>query len=233
MKLTKIIAAFTCFVILFSACSSTKQQVIGFWVTSKKPVLGVKRSMFIMVLAENLNTRNVVETDLKAAAEKRGIKVATSIETLGAMNVGKNFPADAILAKVKELGLESIFTIALKDVRTESHYVKSSQTFYNPMNNFGYFGNFGNYYGNFWGGPGMGIATPGVVMSTSMSTFNPGYTIEKKTFFIESNLYETETQDLLLSMQSKAIDPKTVNKASKKFTEQLVKELNAEIRLRK
>jgi hypothetical protein len=34
-------------------------------------------------------------------------------------------------------------------------------------------------------------------------------------------------------MQSKAIDPETINKASKQFTEQLLKELNAEIKLRK
>jgi len=59
-----------------------------------------------MVLAQDMNPRNVVETDLKSETEKRGIKVYTSIETLGAMNVGKNFPADAILAKVKELKAE-------------------------------------------------------------------------------------------------------------------------------
>ena len=234
MKSIKLVAALTCFIIIFSACSSSKQEVIGFWVNSKKPVLGAKRSMFIIVLAQNLNSRNVVEADLKAAAEKRGIKVATSIETLGAMNVGKDFPADAILAKVKELGLESIFTVALKDVKTESHYVQSSQTFYNPISIYGYYGNFGSYYGNFYGGGmGMGIAAPGVVMSTGMSNYTPGYTTEKKTFYIESNLYETATQELLLSMQSKAVDPETINKASKQFTEQLVKELNAEIKLRK
>ena len=233
MKLIKIVAAITCIVLIFS-CSSSKQDVIGFWVNSKKSVLGAKRSMFIIVLAQDLNARNVVETDLKAAAEKRGIKVYTSIETLGAMNVGKNFPADAILTKVKELQLETIFTVALKDVKTESHYVQSSQSFYNPMSNYGYYGNFGSYYGNYWApGMGMGIAAPGVVMSTGMSTYTPGYTKEKKTFYIESNLYETATQELLLSMQSKAVDPETINKASKQFTEKLVKELNAEIKLRK
>jgi hypothetical protein len=234
MKSIKLIAAITCIVLIFSACSSSKQDVIGFWVNSKKPVLGTKRSMFIMVLAQDLNARNVVETDLKAAAEKRGIKVYTSIETLGAMNVGKNFPADVILAKVKELQLESIFTVALKDVKTESHYVQSSQSYYNPMSSYGYYGNFGSYYGNFWApGVGMGIAAPGVVMSTGMSTYTPGYTKEKKTFYIESNLYETATQELLLSMQSKAVDPETIHKASKQFTEKLVQELNAEIKLRK
>jgi hypothetical protein len=56
--------------------------------------------------------------------------------------VGKNFPADAILAKVKDLQLETIFSVALKDVTTESHYVQSSQSFYIPINSYGYYGNF-------------------------------------------------------------------------------------------
>ena len=183
MNSIKLFTAITCLLLIFSSCSSSRQDVIGFWVNSKKPVLGAKRSMFIMVLAQDLNARNVVESDLKAAAEKRGLKVMTSIEALGAMNVGKNFPADAILAKVKELQLETIFTVALKDVKTESHYVQSSQSFYNPMSTYGYYGNFGSYYGNYWApGIGMCIAAPGVVMSTGMSSYTPGYTTEKKPF---------------------------------------------------
>jgi hypothetical protein len=233
MKFIKTVAALMCLVFILSACSSSKHDVIGFWVNNKKTVLGAKRSLFIIVLAQDLNARNVMETDLKTAAEKRGIKVATSIETMGAMNVGKNFPADAILAKVKDLQLETILTVALKDVKTESHYVQSSQSFYNPMSSYGYYGSFGSYYGNYWGGMGMGIAAPGVVMSTGMSTYSPGYTTEKKTFYIESNMYETATQELLLSIQSKAIEPESINKGSKQYTEAIVKELNAEIKLRK
>ena len=234
MKSIKFTAALTCLIFIFSACSSSKLDVIGFWVNKDKPVLGAKRSLFIIVLAQDLNARNIMEADLKAAAEKRGLKVATSIETLGGMNVGKNFPADAILAKVKELQLETIFTVALKDVKTESHYVQSSQSYYNPINNYGYYGNFGSYYGNFYGGGlGMGIATPGVVISTGMSNYTPGYTKEKKTYYIESNLYETATQNLLMSIQSKAVDPETINKTSKQFTAQIVKELDTEIKLRK
>jgi hypothetical protein len=39
---------------------------------------------------------------------------------------------------------------------------------------------FCNYYGNYWASEiGMGIAAPGVVMSTGMFTYTPGYTTEK------------------------------------------------------
>jgi len=128
--------------------------------------------------------------------------------------------------------LETIFTVAVKDIRTESHYVKASQTYYNPISNYGYYGSFGSYYGNYWGS-GLGMMGPGVVMSTSTSSYNPGYTVEKKTIYLESNLYDTQTQELLMSIQTKAVDPESITKASKKFTTELVKELDTEIKLRK
>lgn len=153
------------------------------------------------------------------------------------MNVGKNFPVEAILNKVKELKLETIYTVALKDVRTESHYVQSSESYYNPMMGgaYGAYSNFGSYYGNYYGG-GMGMmgyGGGGVVMSTASSSYNPGYTVEKKTFYLESNLYDTQTQELLLSVQTKAIDPESINKASKQYTAKLIKELDTEIKMKK
>ena len=207
-------------------------SVIGFWVNRNLEVLGKKSSLFIMVLAQDLNARNVLETDLKAAAEKRGLKAVTSIEALGPMNVGKNFPADAILAKIKELKLETIFTVAIKDIRTESHYVKASESFYNPVSSYGYYGNFSSYYGNYWGS-GLGMMGPGVVMGTGMSSYNPGYTVEKKTIYLESNLYDIQSQELLMSIQTKAVDPESIAKASKKITSEMVNELDTEIKLRK
>lgn len=41
--------------------------------------MGKKRSMFIMVLAQDLNARNIMEADLKAAAEARGVRAVTSV----------------------------------------------------------------------------------------------------------------------------------------------------------
>ncbi len=232
MKKIKLLLAFCSIIIMMVGCKSSSMSVIGFWAKKDTEVLGKKRSLFIMVLAQDLNARNVLETDLKAAAEKRGLKTVTSIEALGAMNVGKNFPVEAILAKVKELKLETIFTVAVKDIRTESHYVQASQTYYNPVSNYGYYGNFGSYYGNYWGS-GLGMMGPGVVMSTGMSSYNPGYTVEKKTIYLESNLYDTQSQELLMSIQTKAVDPESIAKASKKFTSEMVKELDTEIKLRK
>jgi hypothetical protein len=235
MKSVKLLIVVCSLLTVFEACKTSSLAVIGFWVNKDKEVLGKKRSLFIMVLAPNPATRNVMETDLKDAARARGLNAVTSIEVLGPMNVGKDFPADAIIKKVRELNIETIFTVAIKDIRTESHYVQSSQTYYNPMMGgpYGAYGSFGSYYGNYWGG-GMGPMGYGVMISSDPTAgYTPGYTVEKKTIYLESNLYDAKTEELLLSVQTKAIDPESISKASKQFTAELVKELDTETRLRK
>ena len=114
MKAVKLLAAFLFLTVIFESCSSTKQTVIAVWTNKDKVVYGTKKSVFIMVLTASPQYRNELETSLKAAAIDRGLKATTSIEALGPMNVGKEFPADAILNKVKELGYETIFTVANK-----------------------------------------------------------------------------------------------------------------------
>jgi hypothetical protein len=235
MRSVKLFVAVYSLFIILESCSTSSLAVIGFWVNKDKEVLGKKRSLFIMVLSPNPATRNIMETDLKEAARARGLNAVTSIEILGPMNVGKDFPADAIIKKVRELNIETIFTVAIKDIRTESHYVKSSQSYYNPMMGgaYGAYGTFGSYYGNYWGGA-MGPMGYGVVISSDPNAgFTPGYAVEKKTIYLESNLYDTQTEELLLSVQTKAIDPESIAKASKQFTAELVRELDAETRLRK
>ena len=236
MRSVKLIVAVCCLLTVFEACKTSSLAVIGFWVNKDKEVLGKKRSLFIMVLAPNPSTRNIMENDLKEAARERGLNAVTSVEILGMTNIGKDFPADAIIKKIRELNIETIFTVAIKDIRTESHYVKSSQSYYNPMMGgpYGSYGSFGSYYGNYWGG-GMGpMGGYGVMISSDPNAgYTPGYTVEKKTIYLESNLYDVKTEELLLSVQTKAVDPESIAKASKQFTAELVKELDAETKLRK
>jgi hypothetical protein len=204
---------------LMLSCSSTKQTVIAVWSNKDKTVYGSNKSVFIMVLTANVQARNELESALKQAAIERGLKVTTSIDALGPMNVGKNFPAEAILNKVKELNYETIFTVAVKDIKKETTFVQASDNFYNPMGMYGgAYGSFGSYYNNYWAYPGASFGFGG--------GFTSSYTTEKVTIYLESNLYETATQDLLLSIKSKAINPANLAKESKKFTSNIVAELN-------
>ena len=89
---------------------------------------------------------------------------------------------------------------------------------------YGYYGNFVSYYGS-----------PGVVigLGSGYETTNPGYTVEKKTFYLESNLYETSTQDLLLSIQTKAVETVSTYKVSQEFTAKLIELIEDEGKIKK
>ncbi|TAF57002.1 MAG: hypothetical protein EAZ62_00260 [Sphingobacteriia bacterium] len=211
-------AAFLLSALLFLSCNGPKQTVLAIWNNPDKPVYGTQPSVFIMVLTANLPARNQLETDILAQAEKMGLKATTSVKALGPMNVGKDFPAQAILEKAQSMGFQTIFTVAVKDVKSETHFVKASENYYQPMN-YGYYNRFDAYYNGYWGGPWAGIGFG------NLSGFTPSYTTEKKTLFMESNLYAVNSKDLLLSIQSKAVDPQNLEKESKKFSENILSAL--------
>ena len=59
------------------------------------------------------------------------------------------------------------------------------------------------------------------------TVYTPGYYTKDKKFFLESNLYDAKTQELVLSIQSKADNPDVIEKSSKVYTEELITELKA------
>jgi citrate lyase alpha subunit len=74
------------------------------------------------------------------------------------------------------------------------------------------YGGFGGYYGFAIG---------------NLST--PGYYTTNSKYFLEAKLFDLQTDDLLMSIQSMAQNPKAIEMSSKKYVETLVqtiKELN-------
>jgi hypothetical protein len=233
----KPIKLFTAVLLISIAMSSCKSSInmIGYWTNREIPRPAEKRSLFIMALTPDINARNIIETDLKETAMANGFKATNSIAEMGAMQVGKDFPADAILKKVKELGYDAIFTVAIKDIKKQGHFVRASDNFYSPMASYGgYYGNFGSYFGNYYGThygnySGNYMGGPGIMIGTS--SYSPSYTYENTTYYLESNLYETSSQQLLLSIQTKAVDPPEITKSSKLYCKKLIDLLKSQAKL--
>jgi hypothetical protein len=64
----------------------------------------------------------------------------------------------------------------------------------------GGYGRFGGYYGMY--GP---------------MTYSPGYYATDKNFYVEINLYDTETQALVWSAQSATTNPSSIDRAAREF----------------
>ena len=85
----------------------------------------------------------------------------------------------------------------------------------------------GSYSGGFVPYAGYGYYYSGYY-AYSPVFYSPGYYETDKTYFIESNLFNATTEKLLISMQSKVVNPPTAMKASKQYTQMLVTELQAQ-----
>lgn len=194
---------------VLNSCSPSIKTTAS-WVNKEKGVPQSYKSIFIVVLSQNIESKTILENDLYNAATAEGFKAYKSIEVFGPVSGKENMPVkEAFLKKVSDLGCETIFTVALVDKKSETRYNPGSTSIYAPYPMYGYYGRFGGYYGY------------------SSMMYSPGYYSTDKTYFLESNLYDAKTEELLLSIQSKAENPPAIQKSSKLYTESLIKELES------
>jgi len=199
-------------VVLNNGCSPSKKssiEVIGSWV-NKEQIQGKKaNSVFVVVLTQNMATRSLMEKDLAAAATAHGIKAIQSLSVLTPVTgVPDSVVVAAFLRQVKASGTNTVLIVSLLDARSETKYIPSSSYSYQPYPYYGYYGTYASYYA-----------------STYNTISTPGYYITDNTYYIESNLYDVASQNILFSIQTKAVNPNDIDKASKQFTETLIEEI--------
>ena len=202
-------------IVFISGCGGAKRlrstvEVTGAWVTKEQTDRKPANSVFIIVLTQNLDTRTVLERDLAMAAKANGIKAVTSLAVFGPVTATNDTAViAALLRKVKEKECETILTVTLVDSKSETKYVPGSSYTYDPMMYYGpYYGTFTGYYSHAY-----------------TSYYSPGYYNTNSTYYLETNLYSATNQALLFSIQTKAVNPDEITKASQQFTETLVDEL--------
>lgn len=208
-------------VLLFSAIflmsCGTSQEVISFWQNPENPLGKPYTNVFVMAITDDRAAQTVVESDIVAAAKSKGIKAVRSIDLLTPTLTKTTHSKEAIAAKIKESGCDGVFTVSLLDVKSDQRYVEGTTTYaggayaYSPYPHYGYYGSYYSYYS---------YSYP--VAST------PGYYTTDKTYFIETNMYDAETEKIRWSMQSTAYNPSSLNSFSKEYTHLLVQELTTQ-----
>jgi len=194
------------------ACAPSVQMT-GQWGDKENMQPGKYSSTFIAVMSQNLRVKQVFENDLAKEAESRGLKAVKSGEVFK-----PNFTADnagskkAVLDRVRELGLETIFTVALLDKETTNRYVPGT-VMYSPS----------PYYSSYWGYYSYYYET----------IYSPGYYTQDKTYYVEANLYDAQTEQLLWSVQSEIFNPGKVERVAEDFTAMLIEAAGKEGLLRK
>ena len=207
------------FITCLPGCSSSKKAsvaVIGSWVKKDSLPTTPVNSVFITVLTQNMNVRSTLENELASAAEANGIKAVRGLSVLTPVTgVPDSVLIGAFTRKLHETGCNRLLLVSLLDSKNETKYVEGSSYTYNPYS-YGYYGFYPAYYA-----------------STYNTISTPGYYVTDNTYYIESNLYDVATQGILFSIQTKAVNPDDINKASHQFATTLVDELKSNGLLKK
>jgi len=189
----------------FISCS-TSQKVLSSWV-NKEELKGKKYSkVFILALTQNQSSRTIVEFDLAATLKERGYESVKSIDALaGSFRENSSPTKEDVLAKVRELNCDVIFTVSLLDSKTETRYVPGSSAYYAPYPTYGYYGGFGGYYGHY-----------------APAIYSPGYYTTDKSYYLEANLFDANSEKILWSVQSVTYNPDGIKQFSSSYCKLLV-----------
>src|SRR5688500_14076563 len=204
------------------SCSSSSVIITAAWANREKMPADPLKSVFIMAFSDNLEVRSNLEYALATAAEKKGLKTYKSLDIIGPVDMKSIAPVkDHFIKKLKDLNCESIFTIALVNATSETKYVEGSTiSVYAPYS----YNEYANYTGYGGYGPHGGF---GGYYGYAVSTMSPGYYKTDKTYFLEAKLFDLNTDELLLSIQTTAKNPKDIEKSSLKYTETLMKKIES------
>ncbi|MCH4821741.1 hypothetical protein ML462_01025 [Gramella lutea] len=195
-------------IILGAISCGTNTQIVGAWTSDDLPPGNPYEKVFIAAITPNTNVQNAVENNLASAARERGIEASTSATTFAKSFTKSNQPSKTeILDKVRAENADAIFTVTLLDKESETRYVPGS-TYYSPMSYGGYYGSFYSYYNTVY-----------------PMTYDPGYYKTDKIYFIESNLYDANTEELIWSAQSKTVNPSNIDSFARDYTQAMIDEL--------
>ncbi|WP_114782712.1 DUF4136 domain-containing protein [Botryobacter ruber] len=199
-KLARTIAAYCILALVFVASCSPTTQITGTWKNPKATGQQYNR-VLVAALTDNVKARQVVEGDLQAQLQQRGVHVTKSIDLFPPTVMRESNAADVILDKVKGADFDAILTAAVVEEETETRYVPGSMYGpYAPVSRFGWYGTFRGYY-SYW----------------YPTFYDPGYYREDKIYFLETNLYDADTENLLWSAQSRSYNPSVNREFSEDF----------------
>ena len=194
--------------VMISGCAPT-QEITGYWVNKAALPKGPYKNIFIFVITENKTNQVIIENQMADLIISLGHKVVLSSEMFPPKFVGTaQLTREQLSDNIKKAGCDAVFVVALLDTKTETSYQPG--TTYMPSN-YGYNTNYYGYYNHYY-----------------PQVYSPGYYTTDKTYYIENNFYDVATDDLLYSIQSKAINPTNLESWFKGYSQMLLNKLRSE-----
>jgi hypothetical protein len=164
--------------------------------------------VFVAAIIDNLSVRQSVEATLANEVQNRGLRAVKSVDHFPPNFTSGNKPArEDLLNVIKATGSDAIITVTVVDKGSETRYVPGTTT-YAPYPAYGYYGSFYGYYGYH-----------------STAYYSPGYYTTDKYYYLETNLYDVETEQILWSGQSETLNPGSLESFNRDYILALVTQM--------
>lgn len=210
-KLSLFVTALVLSAILYSCGGMT--YVTDTWrakgFTGKKfTKLGV-----MAVTKNNIVARRTVEDAMTRDLKASGVNAVTTYDAFAYNTFDKDGDGKVddkenaeklVQEKMKELGVDGIMIMKVKDISKEQKYVPGSPT-YMPSY---YYAPYYSYY----------------FQSYDM-LYSPGYYVTDTEYYIETSIFDVAKAELLYSMLSETVNPTSITDFSKSFTKATVDDL--------
>ena len=196
------------FALVFSACGPS-QKIINSWINPEAKSRDPYKSIFVIVLSQTKEASFSVEDRMASLIASRGQKYVVSSAVFPPnLSISENFTREQMAEAIKRTGCDAVFVIALLDVKTVETY-QPGRAYY-PMS-YSMYGSYYGYYNHYY-----------------PQVYSPSYYTSDKTYYIESNFYDLETDQLLWSIQSEAYNPTDLDSWFDTYSYDLLNELKAE-----
>lgn len=136
-------------------------------------------------LTQSIDAKRTIENSMSTALSSKGVAATKSIEVFPP-NFGKDITKEDMLNSIRKKGADAILTVSLVDKQTESRYVPGTYG-YTPI----------PMYNRFWGYYNYMYPT----------MYSPNYYTEEKIYYMETNLYDADTEELVWSAESETYNP--------------------------
>lgn len=199
IKLLAIVFA----VALLSACGTTT-EITSSWRKPNATANGY-RNIFIAAMTSNIPAKQAVESGLQEQLQKMGLTVKKSMDVFPPnFSTQTGQKRELVLERIQSTNADGILTIALLKKETENRYVRTGGAYWNPGLRYGYYNRFWTYYNNWY--PYL---------------YAPGYYDEQKVYYLETNLYDAKTEQLIWAAQSETYDPSSIDSFLKGYVKSI------------
>ncbi|MFW5820645.1 MAG: hypothetical protein ACOCWA_05105 [Bacteroidota bacterium] len=200
-KLTSIVLS----IVILNSCGTTSTVITGSW--ERTGIEKKYNKLVVEAFTPQEEVEEALELQMMVKLQEKGISALRHKEPLPPGPVENDKDKEEVMDNMQENGADGILTISIIDKESESRYVPGPSP-YAPYPRYPYYGSFWGYY-DYW----------------YPYFYGPGYYTLESVYYIETNLFDAESEDLIWSAQSKTYEHVNLETFSKDYAEEVVEEM--------